>query len=247
MTTLNDRSAWPGEDVGERLRPSREDSVSSSQRSRADSKGSSTSGHWLKEQLENARVECHHHPHCFLVPKCEQERLINFPTVLKDIQARTTEYEDAETNNHAKNACARAQKLYATLAYIKKGGDICQLLAEGVTDDDLPFVRKHDERSRFSLYRKNGSPIKTLETWKDKYLENFDRIQWWMNAAVFQSGEYHELGENVVLPFVHFDADDETTTAKRGGYSEVYPVRIHPAHHDFWSDFESLVRKSQPR
>jgi hypothetical protein len=73
-----------------------------------------------------------------------------------------------------------------------------------------------------------------MTTWKPKYRENFDRVQWWMISPVFEEGEHYYLDEKAVLPFVPLDANEESLGTQQGGYSEVYPVRIHPAHHKFW-------------
>jgi hypothetical protein len=204
---------------------------SSSNLSRSDSGGSSTV-HWLKEQLENARLECPLRHHSFVVPKDVQENLITEPTIAKDIQAHNADISEREAEEYAKKACQCARRLYATLAYIKHGADICALLKEGITDKDLPLVRKPNDRT--ALYRQDGSPVNAMEFWNSKHLEKFDRVQWWMTSPVFKYGNHYPLDEKTVLPFIPLDPDDASLGKKQGGYSEVYPVRIHPAHHEFW-------------
>jgi hypothetical protein len=71
-----------------------------------------------------------------------------------------------------------------------------------------------------------------MANWRTEYWENFDRIQWWMTAPVFEYGGHYSLDEKTILPYVY--PSDEDIGEKRGGYSKVYPVCIHPAHHDFW-------------
>ncbi|KAG4422124.1 hypothetical protein IFR04_004751 [Cadophora malorum] len=219
---------------------SRRDSAASN-RTRSNSKASSTSGHWLRDQLHDARIECPQRKHCFFVPRSVQEDLINEVSVSQDIQSHNPEINEHDAAAYAKLACESARQLYATLAYIKKGADICSLLKEGITDNDLPFVRKPNARSKFALYRKDGQPIKASEAWKEKYLEKFDRSQWWMIAPVFHFAEdLYELDDNMFLPFVPFDTTKDELAHKQGGYSEVYPVRIHPAHHTFWPTVNKL-------
>ncbi|KAE9377375.1 kinase-like protein [Stipitochalara longipes BDJ] len=207
---------------------------SSSNLSRSDS-GGSKSVHWLKEQLENARLECPMRHHSFIVPKDVQESLITESTIAEDIQARSPDISEKEARDYAKTACQHARCLYATLAYIKRGADICALLNEGITDEDLPLVRKPNDRTA-PLYLRRGDLVlvKTMKTWKPKHRENFDRVQWWMTSPLFKYGEHYSLDEKAVLPFVSLDANEASLGKKQGGYSEVYPVRIHPAHHDFW-------------
>ncbi|KAF4626596.1 hypothetical protein G7Y89_g11562 [Cudoniella acicularis] len=178
-------------------RLSRHNSDASPSCSRSGSKASSTTEHWLKDQLEDARIEWPENSHIFFIPKFKQEELITVATVTKDILAREPDIGEKAAVKYANDACRYARQLYATLAYIKKGAEICSLLREGVTDEDLPLVRKSNKTCRFALYRKNGQPIKTVENWKDKYLENFHRVQWWMIAPVFVPGEHHKFEEGV--------------------------------------------------
>jgi hypothetical protein len=124
----------------------------------------------------------------------------------------------------AKKVCSSAKKLYATLAYIKKGPEICALLDEGISDQDLPFERKPNSQRKFSLYLRTGEPIKTLEAWEDKYLERFDRVQWWITAPIFKDKGHHDLDDKTILPFVPLDVSSEIPEKKQGGYSEVFPV-----------------------
>jgi hypothetical protein len=172
-------------------------------------------------------------PHSFIVPKDVQEKLITESTVANDIKAHKPDISEKEAADYAKKACQDARCLYATLAYIKRGAEICALLNEGITDNDLPLVRRPNDRNA-PLYLRGGNYVKAMEFWKPKYRENFDRVQWWMTSPVFKYGEHHFLDEKSVLPFVPLNSKDESLSKKQGGYSEVYPVRIHPAHHNFW-------------
>ena len=92
------------------------------------------------------------------------------------------------------------------------------------------------------LQRGLGMSIEAFKNWSDEEIEDFDRIQWWMLAPVLTRKEHHELDDYPILPFITFEANDEMKRRKEGGYSEVYPVRIHPSHHNFWEPSEQLVR-----
>jgi hypothetical protein len=227
-------------------RPTRHSSDASN-RSRSHSEASSTTGHWLKEKLEDARIECPRNQHSFLIPRDVQESLITVPNVTKDIIARNPEIKEADAKRYAEQACQNSRQLYATLAYVKKGADICQLLDEGVTDEDLPLVRISNEKSKFALYRKNGEPIRTMQEWKGKYLENFDRVQWWMTAPVFKFGKRHKFDVNTILPFIPFPMNNETKEKKQGAYSKVYPVKIHHAHERFNMNIPAMVSAGTAR
>lgn len=81
-------------------------------------------------------------------------------------------------------------------------------------------------------------PIRTFQDWSEYDIEEFDRIQWWMLAPVFEDKEHCDLDDDIMLPFVPFT---EAVEKKEGGYSEVYAVRLHPAHHNFWESSTSEV------
>jgi hypothetical protein len=174
------------------------------------------------------------------VPRSAQESLITESAVTNILSANVT-LEQKEVGEIAQNTCRSARQLFAILASVKKGAEICDLLKEGVSDIDLPLKRRPNDQEPFALQRKTGTSIKTLESWNEKELEKFDRIQWWMTAPVFEDKEHYELDHNTVLPFIPFKSSAETMERKQGGYSEVYPVCVHPAHHQFWKCSESEV------
>lgn len=201
-------------------------------RSRSSSKNSATAGS-LKELLESAREECPPGSHSFIVPNSAQESLITINAVAKEIQAgyRLGLEEAVE---RAEEVCQSARHLFAILAYMKRGAEICTLLEEGVSDTDLPLMRESDDQHRFALKRKSGKPIKIMEKWCDKDLEKFDRYQYWMTAPIFEDKQHYPLHDNTILPFFPVKPDAGTEEPKQGGYSEVYRVRVHPSHHKFW-------------
>ncbi|CZR67922.1 uncharacterized protein PAC_17821 [Phialocephala subalpina] len=244
LTTENGAAIHRSSSTGSLTPKLSRDNSQTSLRSRADSRGSSSTGHWLKEQLDNAGLECPKHHHCFLIPRSALKKLITPANVAQDLQSSNPDTSDTEAEEYASTICFCARRLYATLAYIKKSADIKELLEEGITDNDLPFLRQPNKRSRFALHRRNGEAIKTLEAWEDSRLKKFDRYQWWMNSPVFKlNKEPYELNDKTILPFVDFEMPEGIETKKQGGYSEVYPVRVHPAHHEFWHSSESEDEK----
>ena len=172
-----------------------------------------------------------------------QDALINPLAVANEIRARNHNIEAAEVEIAAEATCRCARRLFAILAFIKQGAEIYSLLKEGVSDEDLPLERKRDGKGEFTLRRMSGIPIETFERWNEYDIEVFDRTQWWMIAPVFENTEHYELDDGVILPFIPFKTNPDTERKREGGYSEVYAVRIHPAHHRFWkrSEFEVWV------
>jgi hypothetical protein len=201
---------------------------------------SSADGNSLSAQLRRARVDYHRHAHQYLVPICKQKSLINIASIKQDIMEGDSSIEPVRAAEVAVKVCNIAPKMFATLAYMKRGHEICALLEDGVSDADLPLIGKKNDAGGFTLQKVSGVPIKIFGPWYDDAREDFDRIQWWMMAPVFKSKEYHELDESTILPFIPFEGNEETEKRKQGGYSEVYARRIHPSHHDFW---DSEVKK----
>lgn len=197
-------------------------------------------GDMLKEKLHQVLRECPRHEYTYLAPIDAQEKLITIESVTKDMRARNPAIKESDAKAIATKACKCGKQLYAILAYIKKGPDIRSLLEEGLTDNDLPFARLSKPTR---LTRSSGDPITTFRDWEEKKLLKFHRIQWWMTAPVFKNQEHHELHKNTILPFVPFDLPEAKKKAKQGGYSTVYPVRIHPAHHTFWKNCNEEVNR----
>ncbi|OCK74721.1 kinase-like protein [Lepidopterella palustris CBS 459.81] len=192
----------------------------------------------LKELLKKARVESPSDCHEFFVPNCSQEQLITIEIVSRIIVAAHPSIPPEELRILAQKTCQSSRHLFAILAYLKKGADIYHLHAEDITDEDLPFERRHDAQ----ISRKTGKLIRTFENWSDDDLERFHRCQWWMTAPIFEDGRHYELADNTVLPFTPL-RDAEAQTPKTGGYSEVSSAHIHPSHHRFSGLRCSLLEK----
>jgi hypothetical protein len=128
---------------------------------------------------------------------------------------------------------------------MKKGGQMYNLLREGITDDDLPlrreFFNEIDER-QWVLQGRTGKHIKTLDGWSRRAREKFSDVQRLMTSPVFELGVHYELDDNVVLPFISFRTNERTLEFRAGGYSEVSIRHIHPSHHRFWEHSPLGVR-----
>lgn len=195
----------------------------------------------LSAQLRRVRIECPGRPHSFFIPISDLIRLITIPNIEKDIRDKLQHIEPAEIKYIAEKACLVAPKLFAILAFLKKGSEIYTLLRDEVSDKDLPLRRIKDKNGDFTLRRDSGKSIDTCGHWIDYDIEEFDRIQWWMMAPVFEDKHHYELEESTVLPFIPFKSSEDTELKKEGGYSEVYAAKIHPAHHNFWECSKSEV------
>ena len=203
----------------------------------------------LKEILRGGRVECPRGSQLFIVPRCAQESTITEPAVKRAIKAGNPDITDAEVDEYTKKICASARQLFATLVFTKKGKEICRLLNEGVTDEDLPLQRKFDDMendSQWLLLRRSGKQIITLDRWTPKSREKFSDAQRLMTSPVFEKGEHYELESSIILPFISFKHDEGKELEFRGGgYSEVLIKCIHQSHHSFWERSTPMVRQHQ--
>ena len=207
----------------------------STPRSRASSNGSAVDNQDLRTQLYQRRLECPHGKHDFFIPINALQDLVVIDTVISNIKTGDAQVCEDRLSEHAHKVCQHAPKLFAALAYVKKGPSICSLLDEGITDDDLPLVRKKNDGGAFTLLRQSGIAIQSFEEWGPEDRENFDRVQRWMTAPIFKPLQHYELDGKTILPFVSFEGMEDTEKkSKQGGYGEVYPVQLHPAHHKFW-------------
>lgn len=209
--------------------------------SRASSNGSGVENQALRALLRQRRLECPHGNHNFFIPANALKDLVVVDTVLSNIATSNSRLNDDQVLDYAQKVCQHATKLFAALAYVKMAPSICSLLEEGITDHDLPFVRRKNDGKSFRLLRQSGDQIHTFEEWESKEREKFDRVQMWMIAPVFKLLGHYELDDKAILPFVPFDGMEEMEKKSRqGGYGEVYPVQIHPAHHRFWTSHDEV-------
>lgn len=198
--------------------------------------GSSTATMQLREELHAARIESPAESHRFFIPESDKTAIITKDLITKEILATNVGLDYASARSQASLAFEHAKNVFAILAYLGKGAKICELLREGISDDDLPFQRsRHEDRKcNFSLQRNNGGKIEVLEQWDSGELESMGRKQWHLLAPVFEDMEHLKLHKNVTLPFLSLgEEEQEQKTPSGGGYSEVFTHRIHAAHHRF--------------
>lgn len=178
----------------------------------------------LERSLRQARV--YHKCNRYFIPITELERLITFDSVSYELQSY---YPQAAAGLNAKIAdviIRNGRTVFAILVLIREGPAVVDLLEE-ITDLDLPI-----SRARCKILR-------TFSQWTAKAVEDFDRDQWSFISPIFdQVGLHYELNDHVVLPFIE---DNERHGLISGGYSQVWSVRIHPAHQKFLHS--SLVRQ----
>lgn len=119
------------------------------------------------------------------------------------------------------------RKIFAILALVERVRDITAFVKEGLSDDDLPFYTTQKHKTSIKTV---CLPKELLEGWPIYLLEVFEAYQWMVLAPVFdlRSGRinHYVLEDTICLPFLK-DKDDH---GESGGFSDVWRVKIHPAH-----------------
>jgi hypothetical protein len=137
------------------------------------------------------------------------------------------------------------RKIFAILVLIQKVASILDFIKHGLYDKHLPFILTegpgpgHSQLSR----KRNGGAIEPIpfcqdpNVWPTYLLECFQNYQWQLLAPYFELSAksqpkvlHYNLEANSILPFT--EVDKENTSAHRGGFGDVWRVKIHPAHHN---------------
>lgn len=144
--------------------------------------------------------------------------------------------------------CESTRKIiFATLVRIEEAPRIVQFIAEGLYDCHLPFRFPSVQSEDGLAYRQAGPdegqvPIQLFSQWGPFDRESFEQYQWEFQAPFFKldSDEQHrrplhyEFPENAILPFME-DHEGEGLDLMQisGGFSDVWRIKIHQAHHNY--------------
>lgn len=201
-----------------------------------DADGSSNN---LEARLWDARIEWPLGQNRYFIPVDALSRLITLDSIKDELLRCNIVVPDGQLQDLPPRILKDACRLFAILVCLGMGQCIYNFLQEGLTDDDLPLIRaevkgKARATGSFKLrsHRQSGVPIKCMASWTRANTTAFDRDQWWMLAPTFfkkNKVRHWALEDNCVLPFIE---DYEQTQATESGFSWVWPVRVHPAHHD---------------
>lgn len=138
------------------------------------------------------------------------------------------------------------RKIFATLVRINKAAWITHFIREGLYDSDLPFFfpNYNEQHEPVTRRTRQGQRVPiycfTVPRWTPFERELFEQYQWEFQAPFFQvtptNGQrrrplHYELGDNSILPFTEDFEGEGIGDMISAGYSEVWRVRIHPAHH----------------
>lgn len=139
------------------------------------------------------------------------------------------------------------RKLFATLVCINKAACILDFIHENLYDCHLPFHLANPHRHGTYMYRKTKNNDETRVHcfskmgWSFLECENFSNYQWRFLAPyleILSDGKrtrplHYIFDDGQVLPFVEDSSKEHfgEPSMFSGGYSDVWRVRIHSAHH----------------
>lgn len=178
-------------------------------------------------------------------------------SMLRELQGMLPSTSELQENQEkCQRMCTAAEssrKLLAIYFYVseKDGQAILDVFDEGLRDIHLPLTRiyRHEGDRRFYLARKgHSSVIQKMQHWSQRRVTTFYAAQWKLLAPVFQPDPnvniipHHDLEDSCLLPFTHDESHGKNKIIMEGGYSEVWRVKIHQAHQNFYQATDSQVR-----
>ncbi|GKT51017.1 dual specificity tyrosine-phosphorylation-regulated kinase mbk-2 [Colletotrichum spaethianum] len=181
------------------------------------------------------------------LPLNELRRIIAKPKVHRALRSsfsndKAFEYANAVCNrtSYNNNQQTTRQRMFAILVLTENIGALPSLIDEDLHDAHLPFEADRDEgKKKWYLYRKgeNGTRIRFEGSlkWKNPKIKLFHEKQWLFLSPFFNmlanKPLAYPLEPMVILPFLE-GAEGQHDTVY-GGYSSVWRVKIHHAHHNY--------------
>lgn len=210
--------------------------------------------------LQRAQIEWPEGDNRYFVPVDAFETLVTRSSIRTELgRIYGSALDEKRLDYYVNRIYPKSRKIFAIVVYGSSGScnkDICNFIDDDITDSLLPFSRgcsAHDKRVFNLCTREHQNCPKSdhiscgiralLERTQINRAE-FDRDQWLVQAPVFFRSAPLEiphlnLERNVVLPFIE-DHEGNPTLVRTGGYSDVWGVRIHPAH-------QKLLRSTDPK
>lgn len=181
-------------------------------------------------------------------PKKSLDRIITKKAVVTVLTKAAPDLPVTEIQYYASKICHDSgpkdtepsyRKMFTILLLIQQPGKIIHFVKYGLSDKDLPLVSHSsaDSPNIFELRRRKHPetrlPAECLEHFDVLTAGNFDGWQWATIAPYFAKGpkrrvRFYTLAEKDIMPWTKKDKGNWG-----GGFSTVYRVTIHEAHHDF--------------
>lgn len=181
-------------------------------------------------------------------PKKALERIINEEAVVGVLTKAAPHLPSTGIQYYASKICHNSgpkdtepsyRKMFTILLLIQQPGKIIHFVNFGLSDRDLPLESQPlvESSNIFELRRRKTPgtrlPSECFERLDVLTAGNFDGWQWTTIAPYFAKGpkrrvRLYTLSEKDIMPWIQKDKGNWG-----GGFSTVYRVTIHEAHHDF--------------
>jgi hypothetical protein len=189
----------------------------------------------LQSQFWDCQVEWPEGGNQYFIPADDLRRLVTVDSIRNQLKYSKPDLLEDRLLEMAESACKSAFKLYAILVCANRVSHFYNFLQEGLSDDDLPFIRLSGSKKSFELHssRRPNKPIMSLRSWPLFQVKHFSRDQYQMLAPIFKKShlvEHYDLLDNQVLPFIEDQVRDLAKSGGVGGFGSVWAVRMHPAH-----------------
>jgi hypothetical protein len=220
----------------------------------------------LAAELNTSKWEWPLRANSYFIPINEIENRVEERVVRTALRGIYSGVDQRRLDAAAHRICNTAQRLFTVLLCASKGAyrsAILDFIEDNVTDADLPLARVYlkasvDSRGRmiYTLGRKSheycprsqhdNCGINCLSSWRPSNIEELCRDQWLVLAPVFKTYpdfiEHHNLDSSIILPYIE-DQETDEKLVMYGGYSEMWGVRIHPAHQRLLDARDPSVRQ----
>lgn len=160
---------------------------------------------------------------------------------LEDFTAQIWEVTSAPFSKSPSKKTTR-RKIFAILALMQKTSEIVGFIEEKLYDSDLPFIISDGSSPGLRQLVCKGNDdelhrIQLFAKWSTFELEYFSNAQRHFLAPYFRLStkekpkiKHYVLENQSILPFI------ENEEKREGGFSDVWRVKIHPAHHNYCKD-----------
>jgi hypothetical protein len=131
------------------------------------------------------------------------------------------------------------RSIFAILTLMQQAQDATEFVDAELSDRYLPLSKQLKANSKGYEFHSSSSPGRTWnvgQTWTNPGFVLFIDFQKFMLSPFFtlrpKEVSFYDLHPHVVLPFIE---DGEKRRQRQGYHGSVWPVKIHPAHHDYQS------------
>lgn len=213
----------------------------------------------LEDKLYKKLVEIPPDSHNYFIPNPILQGHLLDQKSIRDELAAQSQLNDHDLDVYSLKISEKCRRLLAVLligAFKRTATDsIIEFVNEGITDKDLPFSRHtiSDPKHTFMLcsqhhkQHKHPCAFKVMRIWSNKDVDEFCKKQWVVQSPVFDKPQgknvvpHYTFDANTVLPFIE-TYEHKAEYSHRGGYSEVWPVRIAAGHQTLYASDDAQVR-----